>query len=90
MKVRLVDGVEVQRGSGNVFADLDLPDAVRLKIETGLVVEIRKAMRGLGLKERDAAERMGLTQAEISGLMRGEFTDLSGRDLRDRLARLIA
>ena len=27
MKDRLVDGVEVQRGSGNVFADLDLPDA---------------------------------------------------------------
>ena len=43
MKKRLIDGIEVQRSSGNVFADLDLPDAEKLKIKTGLVVEIRKA-----------------------------------------------
>ncbi len=50
MKKRLVDGVEVQRSSGNVFADLGLPDADKLKIKSGLVVEIRKAMRRLGLR----------------------------------------
>lgn len=42
------DGVEVQRSSGNVFADLGLPDADKLKIKTGLVIEIRKAMKRLG------------------------------------------
>ena len=47
MKTQLIDGVEVQRGSGNVFADLELPEADKLKIKTGLVVEIRKAMRSL-------------------------------------------
>jgi len=41
--------VEVQRSSGNVFADLGLPDAEKLKIKTGLAIEIRKAMRILGL-----------------------------------------
>jgi len=35
MKNRLIDGVEVQRGSGNVFADLGLPDADKLKIKSG-------------------------------------------------------
>ena len=90
MKDRLVDGVEVQRGSGNVFADLDLPDAVRLKIKTGLVVEIRKAMRSLGLTELEAAKRMGISQAKVSDLMRGDFSDLSERNLRECLARLVA
>ena len=31
----------------NVYADLGLPDAEKLKIKTGLVVEIRKAMHRL-------------------------------------------
>jgi predicted XRE-type DNA-binding protein len=48
MQKRIIEGVEVQRSSGNVFADLGLPDAEKLKIKTGLVVEIRKAMRALG------------------------------------------
>lgn len=48
MKKRVIDGVEVQRSSGNVFADLGLPDAGKLKIKTGLVIEIRKAIRQQG------------------------------------------
>ena len=43
MQKRIIEGVEVQRSSGNVFADLGLPDAEKLKIKTGLVVEIRRA-----------------------------------------------
>jgi hypothetical protein len=39
MQKRIIEGVEVQRSSGNVFADLELPDAEKLKIKTGLVVE---------------------------------------------------
>ena len=40
MKKRIIDGIEVQRSVGNVFADLGLPDAEKLKIKTGLVIEI--------------------------------------------------
>ena len=63
MKSRLIDGIDVHRGSGNVFADLGLPDAAKLKIKTGLVIEIRKAMRDLGLTQQAAFMRMGITQA---------------------------
>ena len=58
MQKRIIEGVEVQRSSGNVFADLGLPDAEKLKIKTGLVVEIRKAVRALGLTQQAAAKRM--------------------------------
>ena len=34
MKNRLVDGIAVQRGSGNMYADLGRPDAEKLKIKT--------------------------------------------------------
>ena len=88
MKTRRIEGVEVHRGSGNVFADLGLPDAEKLKIKTGLVIEIRKAMKSLGLTQQEAAKRMGITQPRVSGMMRGDFTNLSERKLMDCLTRL--
>ena len=88
MKAQLVDGVEVHRGSGNVFADLGLADADKLTIKTGLVIEIRKAMRTRGLTQQDAAKRMGITQPKVSDMMRGDFTNLSERKLMDCLTRL--
>jgi predicted XRE-type DNA-binding protein len=88
MKKRIIDGIEVQRSSGNVYADLGLPDAERLKIKTGLVVEIRKAMRRLGLTQQQAAKRMGVTQPKVSDMMRGDFSNLSERKLMDCLNRL--
>ena len=87
MKSRLIKGVEVQSGSGNVFADLGLPDADKLKIKTGLVIEIRKAMRSRGLTQQAAAKRMGITQPKVSDMMRGDFTNLSERKLMDCLTR---
>lgn len=88
MKKQVVDGVEVQRSSGNVYADLGLPDAEKLKIKTGLVIEIRKAMRRLDLTQQAAAKRMGITQPKVSDMMRGDFTNLSERKLMDCLNRL--
>lgn len=88
MKTRVANGVEVHRGSGNVFADLGLPDADKLQIKTGLVVEIRKAMRSLGLTQVEAARRMGISQPKVSGMMRGDFSNLSERKLMDCLTRL--
>ncbi len=67
MQKRIIEGVEVQRSSGNVFADLGLPDAEKLKIKTGLVVEIRRAMRALGLTQQAAAKRMGHPATEGVG-----------------------
>lgn len=88
MKTRRMDGIEVHRGSSNVFADLGLPDADKLKIKTGLVIEIRKAMQSLGLTQQEAARRMGITQPKVSDMMRGDFTNLSERKLMDCLTRL--
>jgi predicted XRE-type DNA-binding protein len=88
MRKRIIEGTEVQRGSDNVFADLGLPDAEKLRIKTGLVVEIRKAMRALGLTQQEAAKRMGIPQPKVSGMMRGDFTNLSERKLMDCLNRL--
>ena len=88
MKKKLIDGVEVQHSSGNVYADLGLPDAEKLKIKTGLVIEIRKSIRSRGLTQEAAAKCMGLTQPKVSDMMRGDFSNLSERKLMDCLNRL--
>ncbi len=88
MKKRLIKGIEVERSSGNVFADLGLPDADKLKIKSGLVIEIIQAVRKLGLTQKEAARRMGITQPKVSGMMRGDFSNLSERKLMDCLNRL--
>ena len=88
MKKRTIDGIDVELSSGNVFADLRLPDAEKLKIKSGLVIEITKAIRRLNLTQAEAAERMGITQPKVSALLRGEFSNLSERKLMDCLNRL--
>ena len=88
MNKRMIDGVEVEMSSGNVFADVDLPDADKLKIKSGLVIEITKAVRNLGLSQEEAGRRMGLPQPKLSGLFRGDFSNVSERKLMDCLNRL--
>ncbi len=84
----MIDGIEVETGSGNVFADLGLPDADKLHIKSGLVIEITRAIRRLGLTQELAGKRMGVPQPKVSAMLRGDFNNLSERKLLDCLTRL--
>lgn len=81
-------GVEIVVGSGNVFADLGLPDAGKLKFKSALVIEIIRAVRGLGLTPEEAGRRMGIPEPKVSGMMRGDFKNLSEGKLMECLNRL--
>jgi len=87
-KKRVIEGIEVETGSGNVFADLGLRNADKLKIKSGLVIEITRAVRKLGLTQEEAGRRMGVPQPKVSALLRGDFANLSERKLMDCLTRL--
>ncbi|WP_298137389.1 helix-turn-helix domain-containing protein [Acidiferrobacter sp.] len=88
MAKRVVEGIEVEASSGNVFADLGLRDANKLKIKSGLVIEITRAVRRLGLTQEEAGRRMGIAQPRVSALLRGDFANLSERKLMECLNRL--
>jgi predicted XRE-type DNA-binding protein len=88
MAKRIIDGIEIEASSGNVFADLGLRGAEKLKIKSGLAVEITRAVRKLGLTQEEASRRMGVPQPKVSSLLRGDFTNLSERKLMDCLNRL--
>ncbi len=88
MARKIVEHIHLEESSGNVFADLGLPDPDKLKIKSGLTMEITKAVRRLKLTQGEAAQRMGISQPKVSALLRGEFANLSERKLMDCLNRL--
>ena len=64
-------------GSGNVFADLELPDAEELKAKALLVTQIIRIIEERGLEQVEAAEIMGIDQPKVSQLVRGKLDGFS-------------
>ena len=73
---------------GNVHENLGRPNAERRKIKSGLVIEITKAIRSPGIRQVDAGEHMGLAQAKVSLMLRGQFSSVSARRNRCSLAHI--
>lgn len=73
---------------GNVFADLELPNAEELAIKSALGIQITLAIRRLSLTQVEAAKRMGISQAKVCAMNKGDFKGLSQRKLMDCLIRL--
>ena len=77
--------IEVTPICGNVFADLDLPDPELLLAKAKLCAKISRIVRERKLTQKQAAKIMGLTQPNVSDLLRGR---LDGFTL-DRLFRCL-
>ena len=58
----------VERGSGNVFADLGFPDADAHLIKAEIISRIDDIVRdrGITLTQTEAARLMGLSQPDVS------------------------
>lgn len=63
--------------SGNVFADLGLPDAEELQAKADLAIQISRTIEQRHLTQHEAAEILGIDQPKISALMRGRLTGFS-------------
>lgn len=77
--------VKIERGSGNVFADLGRPDADAHQLKADLVTRIDEIIRRRRLTQTQAAELLGLSQPDVSRLLRGNFREYS----IERLLRLL-
>ena len=67
----------VARGSGNVFADLGLPDADAHLVKAELVNRIDDIVRKRGITRTEAARLLGLSPPDVSRLLRGDFREYS-------------
>ena len=63
--------------SGNVFADLGLPNAEELLAKAELAHKITILIRERGLTQAQAAKLLGVDQPKVSALIRGQLTGFS-------------
>jgi predicted XRE-type DNA-binding protein len=87
-KVKVIEGIEIHEGSGNVYADLGYPDAEEMLIKARLVAKIADIVRSKGLTQVQTAKILGLTQPKVSALLRGQFRGISERKLIECLTSL--
>ena len=67
------------RGSANVFRDLGFPpdEAQNLLLRSDLMTRIEKYVGAGGLKQKDAAARLGVTQPRLNDLLKGKIEKFS-------------
>lgn len=68
---------EFHESSGNVFADLGLPDAEEMLLKSQIVVELHRAIKQRKLTQTAAAKHIGIAQPDLSNILRGRFRGYS-------------
>jgi predicted XRE-type DNA-binding protein len=79
------DPITIEESSGNVFADLGLPDAEQRLAKADLSIQIGREIRARGLTQAEAAKLLGMAQPDVSNLLRGQLSGFS----MDRLLRFL-
>jgi predicted XRE-type DNA-binding protein len=66
-----------EKSSGNVFADLGLPNADELLLKAQIVTEISRLMKLKKLTQAKAAALCNIAQPDLSNLLNGKFRGFS-------------
>jgi predicted XRE-type DNA-binding protein len=77
--------IQVTESSGNVFADLGLPEAEEEMTKAQLASHIRQVIKRRRLTQVAAAALMGVDQPKVSALFNGRLVNFSS----ERLMRLL-
>jgi predicted XRE-type DNA-binding protein len=83
-----MEKIVFEESSGNVFADLGFDDADEMLMRGKIGIQVLRLLKSRKLKQREAAELLGILQPEVSHLMRGEFQRFSEGKLLMFLKRL--
>jgi predicted XRE-type DNA-binding protein len=75
--------LQVTRGSSNVFADLGFKDADQHLLKARLAMAIATLIKQQGLSQIAASDRVGISQPDISKLLRGRVLGFSLERLFD-------
>lgn len=79
---------EIEKGSGNVYSDLEIPDAGKMLVKARLAAKIGEIIKHRHLNQQQAAEIIGMPQPKLSKMLRGEFRGISEAKMLECLNRL--
>ena len=88
MSTRKIGKMQVTRSSGNVFADLRLPNAEEKQTKVRLAVAINRIIVDQTLSQRAAARRLKINQPKISALSNYRLEGFSVKRLMNFLTAL--
>jgi predicted XRE-type DNA-binding protein len=77
--------VQVERSSGNIFADLHIPNPEQYLAKAELAAKIFKIVRRRRLSQAAAGKLLGISQPKVSALLNGRLDGFS----TDRLFRFL-
>ena len=80
--------IAVTRGTTNVFADLGFPDAAERQTKTRLAFAINELLKSRRLKQREAAELLGIPQPKVSAIKNYRLDNISVERLMEFLTAL--
>ncbi len=71
--------MKMEKGSGNIFADLgfDAAEAANLQVRARLMSRLIDFIEENGFTQQEAADFFGVKQPRISNLMRGKINEFS-------------
>ena len=81
----MAEKIKIYKSSGNVFRDLDLPDAEGLLAKAELAAQIGAIVARKHLTQVQAARLLGIDQPKVSALLHGRLSGFS----TDRLLRFL-
>ena len=73
----MAEEIQVHSSSGNVFADLGLPNPDELLVKAQLAYQIGELISARQLTQSEAAKLLGIDQPKVSALMRGKLSGFS-------------
>ena len=73
----MTEEIKVNSSSGNVFADLGLPNPEELLIKAELAHQISELISERQLTQNQAAKLLGIDRPTLSALMRGKLLEFS-------------
>ena len=84
----VINRIPVTPSSGNVFADLGVPEPDEELAKADLAIHLRDTIKRRRLTQTAAGQRMGLDQPKVSALMNGHLAGFSSERLMRCLAAL--
>ena len=88
LKKFVINGTEFELSSGNIYADLGLPDVEEMLVKSELACKITEIIKAKGWTQQEAARRSGMAQSKLSLMLRGQFHNISEGKMMECLTRL--
>lgn len=84
----MTNATRSRANSGNVFADLRIPDPEAHLLKAELVARLQIVIRSQGLTQARVGELVGVSQPDVSRILAGRFHEISVERLVNFLTRL--